>query len=137
MAERDFLGVGWQFPIGVAPGPDGVVRIGVSAYERAVLESIRIILGTARGERLMRPDFGCDLNRLTFAPNNTATAGLAMFHVRESLEKYEPRNELLAVDANPNLDSDVAQRLLIDLEYRIVATGTTHNLVYPFYLARE
>ncbi|MEF8701276.1 MAG: GPW/gp25 family protein [Candidatus Accumulibacter sp. UW20] len=134
MAERDFLGVGWQFPVGVFRGPDDVVRIGVSAYERAVLESIHILLGTARGERLMRPDFGCDLNRLTFAANNTSTAGLAMFYVRESLEKYEPRIELLAVDANP--DAQVAQRLLIDIEYRILATDTTHNLVYPFYLAR-
>lgn len=135
MAERDFLGVGWQFPIGVGSGPDGKVRIRLSTYDRAVKESIRIILGTARGERLMRPDFGCDLNRLVFAQNNTSTAGLAMFYVRESLEKYEPRIELLAVDANP--DSDDPARMLINIDYRIVATDTKQNLVYPFYLGRE
>lgn len=135
MAERNYLGVGWQFPIGVGPGPDGEMRVRMSAYEDAVKESIQIILGTARGERLMRPDFGCNLNRLVFAPNNTSTAGLAMFYVRESLERFEPRIELLAVDANPDLDD--SSRMLIIIDYRIVATDTKQNLVYPFYLGRE
>jgi phage baseplate assembly protein W len=135
MAERNYLGVGWQFPVGVGPGPDGEVRVRLTAYERAVEESIRIILGTARGERLMRPDFGCNLNRLVFAPNNASTGGLAMFYVRESLQKYEPRIELLAVDANP--DTDDPARMLIVIDYRILATDSRQNLVYPFYLGRE
>jgi phage baseplate assembly protein W len=134
MVDRNYLGVGWQFPIGVGPGSDDTVRIRLSAYERCVTESIRIILGTARGERLMRPDFGCDLNRLVFSPNNTSTAGLAMFYVRESLQRYEPRIELLAVDANP--DSEDPTRMLISIDYRIVATDTKQNLVYPFYLGK-
>ncbi len=135
MAERGFLGVGWQFPIGVGTGPDRIARIAVSAYERSIEESIRIVLGTSPGERLMRPNFGCDVNRLVFALNNTSTAGLAMFHVREALEKWEPRIELLAVDAEP--DPDSADTMLIRIDYRIIATNTEHNLVYPFYLGRE
>jgi len=134
MAERGFLGVGWRFPLGVSTGQDGVARIGVSAHETSVEESIRIILGTSRGERLMRPDFGCGLNRLAFAANNTSTAGLAIFHVREALEKWELRIELLAVDANP--DADASEKLLINIDYRIVGTDTPRNLVYPFYLGR-
>jgi hypothetical protein len=134
MVDRNYLGVGWQFPIGVGSDSDGKVRIRLSAYERSVTESIRIILGTARGERLMRPDFGCDLNRLVFSPNNTSTTGLAIFYVRESLQKYEPRIELLAVDANP--DSEDPTRMLISIDYRIVATDTKQNLVYPFYLGK-
>jgi phage baseplate assembly protein W len=135
MAERDFLGVGWQFPVAVAAGAERVTRIAVSAYERCVEEAIRLILGTSPGERLMRPTFGCGLNRLAFAPNNTSTAGLAMFHVREALERWEPRIELLAVDAEPQ--SEPADTLLIRIDYRVVATHTVHNLVYPFYLGKD
>ena len=135
MAERSFLGVGWQFPVSIATGPDRITRIAVSAYERSIEEAIRIVLGTSPGERLMRPTFGCDLNRLAFALNNTSTAGLAIFHVREALEKWEPRIELLAVDADPH--PEAADTMLIRIDYRIVATNTVRNLVYPFYLGRE
>ena len=135
MAERDFLGVGWRFPIAVAAGPERITRIAVSAYEQSIEESIRIVLGTPPGERLMRPAFGCDLNRLAFAANNTSTAGLAIFFVREALEKWEPRIELLAVDAQADSDSDAT--LLISINYRIITTNSEHNLVYPYYLGRE
>ena len=83
----------------------------------------------------MRPDFGADLNRLVFAPNHTATAGLAMYHVREALQRWEPRIEILSVDANP--DEQNTERLLIVIEYRIISTNTEHNLVYPFYLGSK
>lgn len=135
MAERGFLGVGWQFPVAVSTGSDGIARIGVAAYERSIAESIRILLGTARGERLMRPDFGCDLNRLAFAPNNNSTAGLAIFYVREALVKWEPRIELQAVDAEPDPGAD--DTMLIRIDYRVVATNTVSNLVYPYYLRGE
>jgi hypothetical protein len=135
MAERGFLGVGWQFPVGVGVGPDRVTRIAASAYELSIEESIRIVLGTSPGERLMRPDFGCDLNRLAFAPNDTSTAGLAILYVGEALEKWEPRIELLAVDAGP--DPESSDRMLIRIDYRIVATNTEHSLVCPYYLGRE
>jgi phage baseplate assembly protein W len=144
MAERSFLGVGWRFPVALtrpAPTPAGAGpvaearRVEVSAYERSIEESIRIVLGTLPGERVMRPTFGCDLNRLAFAPNNTSTAGLAIFHVREALERWEPRIELLGVDAGP--DPASGDTLLIAIDYRVVAINMTRNLVYPFYLGRE
>lgn len=128
MAEQAFLGIGWQFPIQL----DQQGRVAIARYAESVEQSIRIILGTSRGERVMRPDFGCDLTRLIFAPNNTATAGLAMYYVREALRKWEPRIELLNVDANA--DENERTLLLISIEYRILATNTEHNLVYPFYL---
>ena len=111
---------------------DGRGRIAVSKYVQSVEESIRIILGTARGERVMRPDFGADLYRLSFSPNNTSTAGLAIFYVQEALTKWEPRIELLNIDADA--DENDANTLLITLDYRIVSMNTEHNLVYPFYL---
>jgi uncharacterized protein len=132
MPEQTFLGVGWRFPVQVAADEDGEERIALSRYAQSVEESIRIILGTARGERVMRPDFGADLHRLTFSPNNTSTAGLAIFYVQEALQKWEPRIELLDVDAEP--DENDANTLLITVEYKIISMNTEHNLVYPFYL---
>lgn len=139
MAEQAFLGVGWRFPIGIERA-EGISRIAISAYHRSIEESIRIILGTSRGERVMRPDFGCDLQRLVFAPNNTSTAGLAIFYVQEALGKWEPRIELLTVDANPapdQPDKKEAHLLLITIEYRVISTNTEQNLVYPFYLGGQ
>lgn len=127
MAEQAFLGVGWKFPIHA----DGA-KLAVSRFAESVEESIRIILSTSRGERVMRPDFGADLNRLVFSPNNTSTAGLAIFYVQESLRKWEPRIDLLEVDARA--DGNDAGVLLITIDYRIISTNTEHNLVYPFYL---
>jgi uncharacterized protein len=135
MAEQTFLGVGWRFPMHVVSDEDGKNRVAVSKYAQAVEESIRIILGTSRGERTMRPDFGANLSRLIFSPNNTSTAGLAIFHVQEALRKWEPRIELLEVDAGP--DGENANILLITIDYRIVSTNTEHNLVYPFYLGSK
>ena len=134
MAQQAFLGVGWQFPIraGTVDQPD---RIATSAYDRSIEESIRIILGTSRGERVMRPDFGANLKRLVFAQNNASTAGLAIFYVREALKKWEPRIELLGVDAEPDVTE--GNTLLITVVYRVVATNTEHNLVYPFYLGSQ
>lgn len=83
----------------------------------------------------MRPDFGADLKRLVFAPNNTSTAGLAIFYVQEALKKWEPRIELMNVDADP--DPENAHILLITIDYRIISTNTEHNLVYPFYLGSQ
>lgn len=80
----------------------------------------------------MRPDFGADLNRLVFSPNNISTAGLAMFYVQEALTQWEPRIELTSVDANP--DAQGTNTLIIVIDYRIISTNTEHNLVYPFYL---
>ena len=138
MNEKFFLGVGWKFPVTVeveTEAGEEILRMGKSRYVQAVEESIRIILGTAKGERIMRPDFGADLQRLVFAPNNTSTAGLAIFYVREALQRWEPRIELISVDADP--DERGTNRLIIVIDYRIISTNTEHNLVYPFYLGAK
>ncbi len=122
-----FLGVGWKFPVSSDAG-----RIAMAAYEESVRQSIWIILATARGERVMRPDFGCGIHDLVFAVNNAATAGRAATEVREALIRWEPRIELLNVAAA----ADPAQphRLLIEIAYKVRATNSRFNLVYPFYL---
>lgn len=131
----DFLGIGWAFPVRV--GKDG--EIAPQQYEDSIKESIQIILGTAKGERQMRPDFGCGIHELVFARNSTATAGMAVYHVEQALIRWEPRIELLKVDAFPDREtkggvSFPSDRLVITVEYRVIATNSIFNLVYPFYL---
>jgi phage baseplate assembly protein W len=127
---REFLGVGWKNPVKCETQGEIVL----SRYEEDVQEAIWIILSTAPGERLMRPDFGCGIHEFVFAPNNTRTAGLVRFQVEEALTRWEPRIELqqVHVQADPR-DPAV---LLITIDYRVRATDSRYNLVYPFYLAR-
>jgi phage baseplate assembly protein W len=111
----------------------GVAGIRESASVQKVEESIRIILGTQYGERVMRPRFGCNLKSLAFAPNNASTANLARYYVEEGLAQWEPRIEVVDVAVeNDNLHGV----LLINITYRLRTTQDVHNLVYPFYLER-
>ena len=128
----DFLGTGWAFPLTVT---DGAVK--TSSYDDNIKESIQIILGTAKGERQMRPDFGCGIHELVFASNNQATAGMAAYHVEQALIRWEPRIELIKVEASPDVEPQnrsASERLIISIEYRVIATNSIFNLVYPFYL---
>ncbi len=125
---KEFLGVGWKFPVQVTPAG----RIALSQYEEDIKEAIWIILSTARGERVMRPDFGCGIHDLVFAPINTATITLVENSVREALTVYEPRIELIQVKAS---DEQAAEgKLLVSIDYRVRSTNNRFNLVYPFYL---
>ena len=130
MGTIDFLGRGWKFPVSIEGG-----KIAFSQGEESIRESIKIILGTAKGERIMRPDFGCNINELAFAPNNTQTATMIEFHIKEALMKWEQRIEVLDVNAYP--DQAETNRLNVDIEYMIKTTNTKGNLVYPFYLERS
>lgn len=125
----DFLGRGWKYPVSIDNG-----KIAISEDEDSVRESIKIILGTAKGERIMRPDFGCGINELAFSLNNSQTAGLISIQIKEALMKWEPRIEVLDVYAYP--DKDDESRLNIYIDYMIKTTNARNNLVYPFYLAR-
>jgi phage baseplate assembly protein W len=143
-----FLGTGWAFPVESTPRdpvpaplgqspleaatPADPEQIALAVEERSIRESIAIILGTARGERAMRPTFGCGLNQLVFEPNDSMTAARASLEVRESLVDWEPRIEVL--DVRAGADPVVPERLVIELEYRVRTTNNVFNLVYPFYL---
>src|SRR5262249_42757633 len=112
----DFLGSGWSFPVGV----DAQGKIAMARREHDVEQAIKIILMTPMGQRVMRPEFGCQIHELIFAPNDASTANLAAFYVKDSLEMWEPRIRVLDVDAHP--DSDDPARLLIEIDYEILAT---------------
>ena len=124
----NFLGVGFKFPICV--GPTGGIQL--SKYEQNIEEAVRIIIGTALGERQMRPAWGCRIHDFVFAPNNTSTQTLVGYHVEEALAKHEYRIRDIKVEAMP--DPDQAERILVDVRYMIRATNSIHNLVFPFYL---
>jgi uncharacterized protein len=126
--NRDYLGIGWKFPLQVTPAG----KIAQARYEQRVEESIYLILGTARGERPMLPDFGCGIHDLVFAPNNAGTISQVTQAVRRALTMYERRIDVLGIDVDappgqPNL-------LLIRVSYRIRANNAMGNLVYPFYI---
>jgi Bacteriophage baseplate protein W len=123
-----FLGVGWAFPVAVVAG-----RTATAVYEEDVRQAIRVILGTERGERVMRPEFGAGLGAFVFEPLDTATMEAVRARVEEALIDWEPRIDLDAV----TVDGDPTERnkLLIGVHYRVRATNTRANLVYPFYLA--
>ena len=129
MAE--FLGKGWRFPV---QRDESEERFAAAAYEESIRQAIRIILSTALGERVMRPDFGCAIHELVFAPNSAATQGMAEHHVREALLRWEPRIEVLDVNAVASGGQD--EELLIGVYYRVRMTDSRFNLVYPFYLNR-
>jgi phage baseplate assembly protein W len=126
--DRDFLGSGWAFPFRI--GPSG--GIALSRHDKDIDEAIRIILSTAKGERHMRPQFGCGIHELVFAPNNATTAGLVEMYVREAIGWWEPRVEVLRVVVDN--DNDERNQILINVFYTIRATNDQRNLVYPFYL---
>lgn len=129
--QRSLLGRGWSFP----PGFDGRGGMALAEGDADIQQAIRIILGTARGERPMRPDFGCRIHELVFSAINATTIGLAAHFVEEALGWWEPRIEVLEVDVDP--DPDNPARLIINVRYQIKATRDERSLVYPFYVIPE
>ena len=127
-ATNTFLGSGWAFPI--RPGPNGQLQL--TDPDDGIRNSIFLILSTAPGERVMRPDFGCGIYDLVFQANTAALRGLVQAQVQSALVTWEPRIDVLDVVAATN--PKATNQLLIQIDYRIRANNTVFNLVYPFYL---
>lgn len=125
--SANFLGIGWKLPVSLEDG-----RIDMAESEESIRESIWIVLATARGERQMRPDFGCGIHDLVFAVHSGETLGRVASEVRQALILWEPRIDLLDVSAD--IDAAEPTRLLIQIEYQVRATNNRFNLVYPFYV---
>lgn len=126
MSER-FIGRGWGFPMRVGP-TGGIVMV---ERERELEEAIRLVLGTAPGERPMRPEFGCGIHEYVFAPGDGDTAGRVAQRVREALERWEPR--IVVDEVVVAFDSVDAGTLYIDVHYTVRTTNDRRNLVFPFY----
>ena len=128
MYDVDFIGAGWSYPLGT----DASGRVSLVTREREIEQSIRLILGTAIGERPMRPDFGCRIHDHVFGPANSATAGQIAYDVRDALERWETRVEITAVTVNfDRIDHGV---LYVDIGYQFRGLNDPRNLVFPFYV---
>lgn len=126
--RKDWLGRGWAYPVML---DHATGSIAISEYEDDIRQSIIIILGTAKGERVMRPDFGCGIHDLVYDAIDASMLTRVETSVMQSLIKYEARIEVLRVSADPS--AALNGLLLIELEYRVRRTNQMGNFVYPFY----
>lgn len=107
-------------------------RIAMVEDDDAVRQSIQMLIATVPGERVMRPEYGCELHRLLFAPNDDTTAGLAIHYVRQAIERWEPRIDIVSIDAQR--DATDPGRLEIYLSYSVRATAASSQLTIPLDL---
>lgn len=126
--RKDFLGRGWAMPVQLDPRTGLVASV---AYEEDIRQSILIIMETAPGERVMRPNFGCGIHELVFAAVDSTVIQRIKSVVDEALRRCEARVEVLNINVDEDATSDGI--LFIELEYRVRKTNQTGNLVFPFY----
>ena len=126
--RKDFLGRGWAMPVALDPRTG---RVATAAYEEDIRQSILIVLETAPGERVMRPNFGCGIHELVFAAVDSTAIQRIRSTVEEALRRCEARIDVLAVnvDGAPAADG----HLVVGIEYRVRQTNQLGNLVFPFY----
>jgi hypothetical protein len=122
-----FIGRGWGFPIRT-DASGGIALVG---DDREIEEAMRLILGTAPGERPMRPEFGCRIHQHVFGSADATTAGLITSDVRSALRRWEPRIDV--TDVEVGFDADRPGVVYIDVSYRVRSTNDRRNLVFPFY----
>lgn len=124
----DFVGAGWSYPLGT----DATGGVALVSRDREIEQAIRLILGTAVGERPMRPEFGCRIHDHVFNTASSATAGQIAYDVRQALDRWEPRIDVL--DVGISFDAMTAGVLYIDINYSIRSLNDPRNLVFPFYV---
>jgi uncharacterized protein len=125
--SEEFIGAGWSFPMRT----DATGSIALVTHDREIEESIRLIVGTAPGERPMRPEYGCAIHDYIFATIDPDTAGRIAGEVRSSLVRWEPRIEVQGVDVT--VDPKDQTLVYIDVRYSVGDTNDPRNLVFPFY----
>lgn len=128
---KDFYGRGFGFPFEI----NAFGNLRMVEEEAAVLEAVHTILGTAVGERVMRPKFGCRIHDLVFHPNNPNTWAQVSMYVKEALKKWEPRIDQIV--CRSTRDPHQENVIQINIEFRLRRTNSMKNMVYPFFLRRE
>ena len=127
--SKEFMGRGWKFPIEVDQATGRIVE---TQHEDDIAEAIRIIIWTGKGERLMRPDFGCGIERFLFEGNDDTTLHLIEAEIMDAIRMWEPR--VHEVEVRVERDSASTEKLLIHVQYEVRTTNNLFNQVYPFYL---
>ncbi|MEP6846707.1 MAG: GPW/gp25 family protein [Panacibacter sp.] len=129
MTNKSFLGTGWAFPPTFTVNPCTVEMV---SAEEDIKQSLQILLSTRHGERVMQPEYGCNLDVLLFEPINTSLITFVKDLIEKAVLYHEPRIDLKKIDIVT--DQVLEGLLLIELEYVIRSTNSRYNLVYPFYL---
>lgn len=133
-ANDDFLGTGWGFDFASGGvGLDANAKVLEASGESKIRQSIWILLSTALGERIGRPDFGCGIHDLVFATRTAGTMRDITNAIKEAITRWEPRVSLEGVSARPHPADPLG--ILVDVQYIVRSTNTRANLVYPFYLS--
>jgi len=127
-SQKAFMGTGWAFPFSVKTSSGGVKK---AQYETDIEQSVSIILGTAKGERVMQPEFGCGIHDMVFDVISRSLLTNIEQTVFDALRDFEARIDVdeVSVDASDAFNG----KLLIELEYTVRATNQPGNFVYPFY----
>lgn len=126
--SEEFIGRGWAFPLRT----NATGGIALVSREREIEEAIRLILGTAQGERPMRPEFGCRIHEYVFSSADGTTATAIGAEVKDALRRWEPRIDV--EDVLVTFDARDASVMYIDIRYSIRRTNDRRNLVFPFYV---
>lgn len=129
--HREFIGRGLSFPMKF----DSQGRLALSSGQDELEQSIRIILSTAPGERVMRPTFGCRAWELIFEPRDDVTEAKLVEYVREALLMWEPRVNVIGIDIIE--DSRYDETILVNIRYEIKGTHDERSIVHPFYIEPE
>jgi uncharacterized protein len=126
---KQFLGRGWKFPVTVDATTGKIVT---SEFEEDIAEAIRVIIWTAKGERAMRPDFGCGIHNYVFDGTDHTTLRLMESSIQEALMKWEPR--IHEIEVKISVDAAEHSKLSISISYVVRTTNNLFNQVYPFYI---
>ncbi|MBN1177977.1 MAG: GPW/gp25 family protein [Anaerolineae bacterium] len=129
--EKEFLGRGIAFPLRVNARGEIALVGGAEDIE----QSVRIILSTRPGERVMRPEFGCRVHELLFEPRDAATQALVQQYVGDALRRWEPRIDVQSIDVFTDDTLDGA--ILVEISYLIKPTHDQRSIVFPFFLVGE
>lgn len=132
LRNREFVGQGLHWPLQV----DSHGAVAMTQGQTEIEQSIRIILETIPGERVMRPEFGCRAWELLFAPRNAATEAQLIEYVRDALRMWEPRINVTSVQIARNTGHDDSV-ILTDVRYIVKNTHDERSIVYPFYIMDE
>ena len=128
--SRSFLGRGWGFP----PEFNRATKaVGMLEDEADIKSSLEILLSTRLGERVMVPDYGCNLDELLFKPLTLTLKIFVIDLIKTAILYYESRIDLNKIDIDPT--DELEGVLLINLDYTVRATNSRKNMVYPFYKA--
>lgn len=129
-AHKTFLGTGLAFPFRL----DGAQRLSLVSGAEDIQQSIQIVLGTAPGERVMRPEFGCRAHELVFEPYDTATEALLIYFIEEALARWEPRIRIEKIEVEAHRHEG---QVLAHIYYTIKATHDERSIVFPFFIESE